>query len=79
MRALTGLVVGGQVTIEIPQEVHPHAPTRSCVLLKASRECRQGSVATFLSLAVGEFDLEVYRLSPEGAVELLFADDFIFK
>jgi hypothetical protein len=48
---------------------------RECVLLRASG----GKTASFRSLAVGEFCVEIYHVRPDGSAELLHQNDFCFK
>jgi hypothetical protein len=76
---LSGLVIDGRMTIENQPPFMWLNGARNCVLLKASVECRQGLIALFRSLAVGEFCLEIYHVYPDKGVELLHRDDFCFK
>ena len=79
VKPLSGLVVDGLLKIENQPSFMWLRGTRSCVLLKASLECRQGNLASFRSLAVGEFCLEIYHVRPDNSVKLLHQDDFCFK
>ena len=76
---LKGLVIVGTVVIEDQPSYMWLSGTRNAVLLKASKEVREGSTATFRSLTVGEFCLEIYHVRPDGGVELLRQDDWVFK
>src|SRR5262249_33893301 len=57
-----------------------HGPgTRDCVLLKATPEGIRERLVSFRSLAVAEFWVEIYHVSSDQSVELLWMDDFCFK
>jgi hypothetical protein len=73
---LSGLVAQGRIKIEGRPPFMWLEGTRDCVLLKALGGAK---TASFLSLAVGEFCLEVYHVRPDGDVDLLYQDDFCFK
>jgi hypothetical protein len=76
---LSGLVVAGTLNIEgQPSYLWLNGP-RECVLLKATGEAKRAGLASFCSLVVGEFCVEVYHLSPAGDACLLHQDDFCFK
>ncbi|HEY1957748.1 MAG TPA: hypothetical protein VGH28_19140 [Polyangiaceae bacterium] len=50
---------------------------RHCVVLKAQRDARE--TASFRSLAVGEFCMEVYYLERDGRAAKLYQNHFSFK
>ncbi len=79
VKPLSGLVIDGRLKLENQPPFMWLEGTRDCVLLKASLECRQGNIASFRSLEVGEFCLEIYHVRPDNSVKLLHQDDFCFK
>ena len=79
IKLLSGLEFAGQMTVQgQPQYMWLDGP-RDCLLLKATPEGVQERRASFRSLGVGEFCLEVYHVQPDMSVELLRKDDFCFK
>jgi len=79
LQPLSGLAFAGNLAIEGRPEFMWLEGTRNCVLLKAGLELRQGNTASFRSLSVGEFCVEIYHVRPDTTVELLHRDDFCFK
>jgi hypothetical protein len=79
VKPLSGLEISGKVTIENQPDFMWLKGKRDGVLLRATMECRQGHFASFRSLGIGEFCLEIYHVRPDQRVELLHQDDFAFK
>ena len=71
---LQGLQLVGELELSPRRNREP----RRCLLLRATADAA-GGICRLRSLAVGEFDLELYHVPPDGAPELLWSDDFIFK
>jgi hypothetical protein len=79
VKVLSGLEVTGRLTVpDQPAYMWLNGP-RDCVLLKATPEGVRERRASFRSLGVGEFCLEVYHVRPDMSVALLRQDDFCFK
>ncbi len=79
VKPLSGLAVAGSKRIEGQPEFLWLKGTRDCVLLRATAALRRGSRVLFHSLGVGEFCVEIYHVSPEGDVRVLFRDDYCIK
>jgi hypothetical protein len=81
--SLSGLVIAGRMTIENQPDFMWLEGARNCVILKTCKQPGDAeSVQKFVSLrslSVGEFCLEIYHVQPDGNVELLHQNDFIFK
>jgi hypothetical protein len=81
--SLSGLVISGSMTIKNQPNFMWLEGARNCVILKTCKQ-QDGaeSVPKFVSLrslSVGEFCLEIYHVRPDGTVNLLHQNDFIFK
>jgi hypothetical protein len=76
---LRGLVLDGRMTIHDQPSFMWLKGSRDCVLLRATTEGIRERRASFRSLGVGEFCLEIYHVRPDRSVELLRQDDFCFK
>jgi len=75
VKLLENLSSDGTITIENrPVFMWLDGP-RECVLLRATG----GEKASFRSLAVGEFCVEIYYVRPDGSAELIHQNDFCFK
>jgi len=79
VRVLSGLMETGRITIENQPDYLWLTGPRDCVVLRASRDCRDGDEALLRSLGIGEFCLEIYHLRPDGKPNLLRQDEFCFK
>jgi hypothetical protein len=79
IKPLFGLVVAGRMIIADQPPFMWLEGSRDCVLLKTSAQGKQENRVSFLFLSVGEFCLEIYHISPDGSVELLYKNDCCFK
>jgi hypothetical protein len=75
VKVLQNLSIDGNITTEDrPAFMWLQGP-RECVLLRATG----GEKASFRSLTVGEFCVEIYYVRPDGSAELIHQNDFCFK
>jgi hypothetical protein len=75
VKVLENLSIDGKITIEDRPDFMWLEGPRECVLLRATG----GNKASFRSLAVGEFCVEIYYVRPDGSAELIHQNDFCFK
>jgi hypothetical protein len=79
LEVLNGLVIDGQIRVDERPPFMWLEGERNCIRLKASIDCRNGEFASFRSLTVGEFCVEIYYITPGNIAQLLYQDDFCFK
>jgi hypothetical protein len=75
VEVLQNLSIDGNITIENRPDFMWLQGPRECVLLRSIG----GKMASFRSLAVGEFCVEIYYVRPDGSAELIHQNDFCFK
>ncbi len=75
VKVLQNLSIDGTITIEDRPDFMWLQGPRECVRLRATG----GKTASFRSLTVGEFCVEIYYVRPDGSAELIHQNDFCFK
>jgi hypothetical protein len=75
VEVLQNLRIDGSITIEDRPDFMWLRGPRECVRLRTTGEKK----ASFRSLMVGEFCVEIYYVAPDGSAELLHQNDFCFK
>lgn len=76
VQILDGLALDGRITIpDRPRFMWLDGP-RDCVLLRPTDDGMKSGRASFRSLGVGEFCVEIYLVRSDGSTELIHENDF---